>query len=151
MNLNIRRIILGVVVAIVVAIAVWWLRSGDTGGDGDGSGGWSSAGVTAEEVAPIVGRWRRPDGGYILDIRGVDEAGDLVVGYFNPRPINVSQAQAVRGSRGLHVFVELRDQNYPGATYRLDYDAGKDVMIGVYHQPAINQSFEVYFVRAEQR
>lgn len=148
MNTRIRIVVLLVVIAVAVAAGVWWWR-GRANDRGPAAGGSTITAVSAEQVETIVGRWRRPDGGYILDIRGLDTNGDLLVGYFNPRPINVSQAQAVRGPRGLHVFVELRDQNYPGATYRLDYDGDRDVLAGVYHQPALNESFEVYFVRAE--
>jgi hypothetical protein len=42
---------------------------------------------------------------------------------------------------------ELRDLNYPGATYNLTYDPGSDQLRGVYFQPALNQSFDVAFVR----
>lgn len=150
MNDSYRNVILACLVAVVVAAGVWMFLRSFSADEGGGSRGSSSPAVSAEQVETIVGRWRRPDGGYILEFRGLDAVGDLEAAYFNPRPINVSQAQVIRGSRGLHVFVELRDQNYPGATYRLDYDAGRDVLVGVYHQPAINQSFEVVFVRAEQ-
>jgi hypothetical protein len=109
----------------------------------------TSAAVTAEQLEKIIGRWRRPDGGYILEIRGLDEAGDLDVGYFNPRPINVSAARVEQSPSGLHVFVELRDTGYPGATYRLVHDSADDVLKGVYHQPSVNERFEVYFVRVQ--
>jgi hypothetical protein len=149
MNTGSRNMVIACLIAVVVAAGVWLLWRSFSTDEGVASRRPSSLAVSAEQVEAIVGRWRRPDGGYILEIRGLDASGDLEVGYFNPQPINVSQAQVVRGSRGLNVFVELRDQNYPGATYRLDYDTGRDVLVGVYHQPAINQSFEVYFVRAE--
>jgi hypothetical protein len=103
--------------------------------------------VSAEDVEAIVGRWRRTDGGYVIDVRGLDAAGNLRVAYYNPRPINVSQAQVVKSSAGLHVFVELRDQGYPGATYRLDYNGENDALVGIYHQPALQQSFDVVFLR----
>jgi len=37
--------------------------------------------------------------------------------------------------------------NYPGATYHLTYDPGSDQLRGVYFQPALQQSFQVFFVR----
>jgi len=138
-----------VLVAVVVVAGVWWLRSGrDTEGE-PGTGGSKSAAVTVEQVELIVGRWRRTDGGYIIDIRGLDAAGNLMVAYYNPRPINVSQAQVVKSTEGLHVFIELRDTGYPGATYRLDFDGDKDVLTGLYHQPSVNQTFDVVFARAQ--
>jgi hypothetical protein len=102
-----------------------------------------------ESYQIIVGRWIRPDGGYVLDIQGVRRDGQLQAGYFNPRPINVARAQATRAQRELHVFIELRDTGYPGATYTLTYNAENDVLAGIYYQPTANQSFEVIFVRKQ--
>jgi hypothetical protein len=45
------------------------------------------------------------------------------------------------------VFVELRDVNYPGSTYALTYDAERDQLKGIYYQAAMQQQFEVFFVR----
>jgi len=71
----------------------------------------------------------------------------MVAAYFNPRPINVSQAAAALDGTTLKVFIELRDVNYPGATYHLTYDQGDDQLRGVYFQPALQQRFDVFFVR----
>ena len=95
----------------------------------------------------LKGRWLRPDGGYVIDIRGVEASGKMDAGYFNPRPINVSQAEAFREGDTTKVFIELRDVNYPGATYNLTYDFEKDQLRGVYFQPAVRQSFDVVFIR----
>ena len=136
-------------VALVAAVGLWFLRGNIAENGEQGAGGVTSAVVTSEQIETIVGRWLRPDGGYILEIRGSNEAGNLDVGYFNPRPINVSQAQVANSPKGLHIFIELQDKGYPGATYSLDYDSDKDILTGIYVQPAVNQSFEVYFVRAQ--
>jgi len=95
----------------------------------------------------LKGRWVRPDGGYVLQIRDVEASGKIAAGYFNPRPINVSRAEATLDGTTLKVFTELRDVNYPGATYHLTYDPGSDQLRGVYFQPALQQSFQVFFVR----
>jgi hypothetical protein len=95
----------------------------------------------------LKGRWQRPDGGYVLDIKNVDANGKLAAGYFNPRPINVSQAEATLDGATIKVFIELRDVNYPGATYHLTYDQEGDQLRGVYFQPALQQKFDVFFVR----
>ena len=142
-------ILIGVLVALVVVVGVWWLWNERAADGVEDTGGSQTESVTAEQVDTIVGRWRRTDGGYVIDIRGIGAAGNLKVGYFNPRPINVSQAQVVKSQGGLHIFIELRDTGYPGATYRLDYDSQKDTLTGLYHQPAVNQTFDVEFVRAQ--
>ena len=97
----------------------------------------------------LIGRWTRPDGGYIIEIRNVDANGLAEAGYFNPRPIHVSQSVVTRTNGALELFMELRDKGYPGSTYRLAYDAQRDLLAGIYYQAAMNQSFEVIFLRAK--
>jgi hypothetical protein len=70
--------------------------------------------------------------------------------YFNPQPINVAKAEASEGGGAVHIFIELRDVNYPGSTYTLTYDAANDYLKGIYFQAGIGQAFEVYFVRLSQ-
>ena len=95
----------------------------------------------------LRGRWMRPDGGYVLEIREIDAHGKMAAAYFNPRPINVFQAEAALDGTTIKVFIELRDVNYPGATYHLTYDPVSDQLRGVYFQPALQQKFDVFFVR----
>jgi hypothetical protein len=56
---------------------------------------------------------------------------------FNPRFVNVSRAAVAREGKALKVFIELRDVNYPGATYNLTYDSKADQLRGIYFQPAL--------------
>lgn len=95
----------------------------------------------------ITGRWERPDGGYILDLRNVDAEGKIEAGYYNPSPINVSGARAYAEGGETRVFVELRDVNYPGCTYKLTYDAKNDQLFGQYYQATMQQIYEVTFAR----
>ena len=95
----------------------------------------------------VVGRWLRPDGGYVIEIRHVGAEGKLQAAYFNPQPINVSQARVIQKNNQTQIFIELRDAGYPGATYALTYHGQQDVLAGVYYQPTAGQSFEVVFVR----
>lgn len=99
--------------------------------------------------AKLVGRWVRTDGGYVIDIRGIDADGNMAAGYFNPRPINVSRAEAAWRNGGAEVFIELQDQGYPGSTYTLTYDRPRAVLAGVYFQAVMGQEFEVVFARME--
>ena len=95
----------------------------------------------------LKGRWLRPDGGYILEIRHVGGDGKMEAGYFNPRPINVSKAEVTKEGGKMKVFVELRDTGYPGSVYTLTYDPKEDVLRGVYFQAAMKQNFDVFFTR----
>jgi hypothetical protein len=137
-------------VAIITAVAVFLLR-------GRRPVAHSPAPPTTKEsvAAPgamaqfdrLQGRWQRPDGGYLLEIREIEGSGKLVAAYFNPRPINVSRAEASQEGTTTKVFIELRDTNYPGSTYTLTYDPEDDQLKGTYFQAALQQSFEVFFVR----
>jgi len=116
------------------------------------SNGQTSDMEAVQTVSPgnfrnLPGRWIRPDGGYIIEIGNVDSNGLLEAAYFNPRPINVSEARLTFVNKEPQVFIELRDVGYPGATYTLSYLPEQDVMAGLYYQPKVGQSFEVIFVR----
>lgn len=97
----------------------------------------------------LIGRWLRPDGGYVIEIRNISSGGTMEAAYFNPRPINVARAEVSRKNGSLEVFIELRDKGYPGSTYTLMYDPQQDMLSGIYYQATIGQSFEVIFVRAK--
>jgi hypothetical protein len=95
----------------------------------------------------LKGRWLRPDGGYILDMRSVEPSGKIDAVYLNPNPITIAKAEATRDGSKLNVFVELRAPNYPGSTYTLIYDPQQDQLRGIYFQAVQQQRFNVYFVR----
>lgn len=97
----------------------------------------------------LVGRWLRPDGGYILEIRSATAEGKLEAGYFNPGPIHVARAEWQWKDGKLQVIVELRDVNYPGSTYTLEFSATEDRMTGNYFQATQRENFAVEFVRQE--
>ena len=107
----------------------------------------TNAAAVRPEFARLAGKWERPDGGYVLEIKGVDSAGTMQAAYFNPDPINVSRAAALSKDGATKVFVELRDQNYPGCTYSLTYDPQSDQLYGQYFQAAMQQTFDVTFAR----
>jgi hypothetical protein len=95
----------------------------------------------------LIGNWVRTDGGYIIAVRRVDPEGHVDAAYFNPRPINVSRAEAVLKENTAKLFIELRDEGYPGSTYTLEYDSTNDALVGVYFQAVQQQSYNVIFVR----
>ena len=103
--------------------------------------------ATVPGVQQLKGKWLRPDGGYVIEVRNVEDGGTMDVAYFNPRPIKVSKAEASQDGATTKVFLELRDVNYPGSTYTLRYDPASDQLKGVYYQAALQQRFDVVFVR----
>jgi hypothetical protein len=136
-------------IGVFVGLAYFLLHEKQTK---EQSGGVSAAKESARHKAKmefeiLKGRWVRPDGGYVVAVSEIDGGGKVVAAYFNPRPINVSRAEASLAGTTIKVFIELRDINYPGATYNLTYDPRSDQLRGIYFQPAFNQSFYVVFVR----
>jgi hypothetical protein len=133
----IALVVLGVVAA--VAAAVFFLS-------GERSGSLPEQAATADYQA-LIGRWVRPDGGYVLEIRNINPDGTLDAGYFNPRPIHISRTEVSRRGQAASLFVELRDTGYPGCTYTLLYDPREDSLKGIYYQAAVQESYEIVFVR----
>jgi hypothetical protein len=126
-----RKFLIAITVVVVVGmVAAVALLRGERGG-----------------FDALNGRWLRPDGGYVLEIRSVDASGKIDGVYLNPKPINIAKAEATRDGSTLKVFVELRAPNYPGSTYTLTYDQEHDQLQGIYFQAVQRQNFNVYFVR----
>jgi hypothetical protein len=121
--------------------------------------GYAADAVSAEGETPgktsraqtdfqrLEGRWVRPDGGYILELRNIKKNGSISAAYFNPRLIKVFRAKAGRKGGRIILVVELRDVNYPGSTYTLQYDAASDRLKGTYFQAVHRQTFDIEFVR----
>ena len=101
------------------------------------------------DLQRLEGRWVRPDGGYVLELSEIKKDGSLKASYFNPRPINVFNAKWSRKGEKVTVFVELRDVNYPGSKYNLQYDPESDHLTGTYFQAVEKQTFNIEFVRAK--
>jgi len=103
------------------------LQNRNTGGLGRAS----PASEHKRDFGVLVGRWERTDTPYVIEIRETTAEGKLKAAYFNPQPINVSRAEAGVKNGTLTVFVELRDTNYPGCTYKLTYDNDRLATRGV--------------------
>jgi hypothetical protein len=101
------------------------------------------------DLQRLEGRWRRSDGGYVLELREIGKDGSASATYFNPRPIKVFRAEVSRTNGRMTVLVELRDVNYPGSTYTLQYDAATDRLQGTYFQAVERQTFTVEFSRVK--
>ncbi len=109
------------------------------------------AGNCAEDAqAPteaLTGSWVRMDGGYVIQINAIAEDGKMDAAYLNPNSIHVESATASLVDGNLRVYLVLQDTNYPGATYRLQYEKQADELTGTYYQPALKQTFDIEFVR----
>ena len=94
------------------------------------------------EYKNLIGRWVRPDGGYVLHFKAVNDDGSIDAEYLNPNPINVSMAKVSNRSDKIDIFVELRDIGYPGSFYTLVYEPDRDRLVGVYHH-LVNQQLQL--------
>ena len=97
--------------------------------------------------ATLPGRWVRPDGGYIINIKSVDASGKLDAAYANPNPLPFSRAEATRDGNTIKLFFELRAGGYNGSTDTLTDDPASDTLKGVYFQAIAQQKFDIYFMR----
>ena len=95
----------------------------------------------------LTGRWIRPDGGYILELQDIKKNGKLKASYFNPNSINVFRAEWKRKEGRINLFVELRDVNYPGSKYTLQYDPESDRLTGTYFQAVDRETYDIEFRR----
>jgi len=109
----------------------------------------STQSVVKIDEQRLIGRWVRPDGGYTLELKEIKKDGTLKAAYFNPRPINVAKAELKHKDGKLTVFIELRDVNYPGSQYNLQYDPKTDRLIGTYFQAVQGETYAVEFLRAK--
>ena len=105
------------------------------------------ASLPKSPFAGLVGRWERPDGGYVMEFRSVDANAKIEAAYFNPGPIRVESAKVTNDSGLTKVFVVLRDVNYPGCTYDLTLDTKTDQLYGKYFQATQQQTYDVAFTR----
>lgn len=103
------------------------------------------------DLQRLEGRWVRPDGGYILELSEIKKDGSVSAAYFNPRPIKVFSAKWSRKGGKINLFVELRDVNYPGSKYNLQYDLRADRLKGTYFQAVERQTFNIEFVRGKSK
>jgi hypothetical protein len=109
------------------------------------SGNPQSAGKNVEQR--LTGRWVRPDGGYVLELKDIRKDSSLKAAYFNPQPIKVFKAEWKSKQGIITVFVELRDVNYPGSKYNLQYDLSTDRLKGTYFQAVYGETYDIEFIR----
>ncbi len=95
----------------------------------------------------LAGDWVRTDAGYLIKIININVDGTLEAQYFNPKPINVGNANWEESHGNLTITVELRDVNYPGSKYTLHYLPDRDVLAGDYYQAVQGLNFYVEFIR----
>ena len=146
--------VLFLALAILISLGIWrwsWFKPEDASTPGtlpnEANAPNSTVTNSNAEFRKLKGRWQRPDGGYIVEVKSVAPDGSIDAAYFNPELIHVTRAEASRDGDAIKVSIELRDVNYPGSTYTLTYEPRSDELKGIYYQAIERQRFEVAFVR----
>ena len=95
----------------------------------------------------FIGEWTRTDGGYVIQVRDIRSDRSVDAKYFNPKEINIAEANVSEWKGMGKLFIKLQDEGYPDSTYTLYYYAEKDALAGFYYQAVMKQTFEVVFTR----
>lgn len=103
--------------------------------------------VQKTDKTKIIGEWLRTDSDYMIKIAAVNDDGLLLAQYFNPNPINVGKAEWLSSDGFIKIYLELRDENYPGSNYNLTYLPDRDILAGDYYQAIEGLTFYVEFTR----
>jgi hypothetical protein len=101
----------------------------------------------ASGATALTGAWGRPDGAYVILIRGVAADATLDAMYFNPDPLPFEKARASRDGGSIRLAFELRAGDYNGSTYELAHDSATDRLTGTYCQAVVKRTFAVTFAR----
>jgi hypothetical protein len=137
--------VLGIVMLVIFVV----LAGSFPGCTGSDTGGADQKKKDFAQAQQLAGQWVRPDGGYILELREIKKHGSLTAAYFNPQPIKVFRAKWTLREGKINLFVELRDVNYPGSKYNLQYDPEADKLKGTYFQAVERKTFNIEFVRVK--
>ena len=97
----------------------------------------------------LIGEWTRTDAPYQIKITELLNDGTMKAGYFNPTSINVANAMWALADGVLKIYIELRDENYPGSNYNLIYYPDKDLLAGKYFQAVERVTYDVGFTRVK--
>ncbi len=95
----------------------------------------------------LVGSWLRTDASYVIKINSLNENGTINAQYYNPKSINVGSAIWEKNYGNFRMIIELRDVNYLGSKYTLNYLPDKDILAGEYYQAVQGLTFYVEFNR----
>jgi hypothetical protein len=125
---------------ILIAVIIFFISN-------NGNETNSSEMKTADKNS-LVGDWVRTDANYLIRITEVNDGGTMTAQYFNPNQINVGKANWEQTYGNLKIVVEMRDVNYPGSTYTLNYLPDRDMLAGEYYQAVEGLTFYVEFGRS---
>jgi hypothetical protein len=99
------------------------------------------------EAQNLIGTWGRGFGTFTLVIEDVRADGSVQAHYLNPDGAHIKRANWTIEKNRASLNVQLHDNNYPGSTYTLTYDAPSDLLKGTCYQARVKQRYDVQFNR----
>jgi hypothetical protein len=119
----------------------------------EGANTASEPAVTAQPIIAdenkLIGNWVRTDAPYNLDITELLKDGNLKAEYLNPKSIHVEKANWANANGVIQIYIELRDENYPGSNYKLTYFPDNDLLSGKYFQAVEGVTYDIGFTRVK--
>lgn len=103
--------------------------------------------AAGQQQSKLKGRWMRSDGDYIIEVFEAAADGTLKAAYYNPGQINVEKGEWTIQDSILYMRIVLRDVNYPGSVYTLQYYRDNDALAGIYFQAVEGINYDVFFTR----
>ena len=138
MNRNII-VLVSVIAAVSIIILIFLITKNDDEK--------RSSNQDIADINLLVGDWVRTDASYLIKIKSINDDGILEAQYFNPKPINVESSGWEENYGNLKMTIVLRDVNYPGSKYTLNYLPERDILAGDYYQAVQGLNFYVEFTR----
>jgi hypothetical protein len=134
-----KIILISAIALISITILIFFINKNDDEN--------RSSNIDGPDKNLLVGDWIRTDASYLIKINSVSEDGSLEAEYFNPKPINVESANWEETYGNLKIIIVLRDVNYPGSKYKINYLPDRDILAGEYYQAVQGLNFYVEFDR----
>jgi hypothetical protein len=134
-----KIILISAIALISITILIFFINKNDDEN--------RSSNIDGPDKNLLVGDWIRTDASYLIKINSVSEDGSLEAEYFNPKPINVESAKWEETYGNLKIIIVLRDVNYPGSKYTINYLPDRDILAGEYYQAVQGLNFYVEFDR----
>lgn len=99
------------------------------------------------EIRALAGNWIRTDRPHKLNLIEFAGDGTLKAEYLNPKPAHIGKASWLDDNSFLNIYLELRDEKFPGSTYTLFYIPNKDLLVGKFFHAKDGATYNVGFKR----
>src|SRR4026209_900953 len=93
-----RWAVMGLAIVVALSVGIWWrnYKSADISAIKPAilaNPAHTAASTSRPEFQKLIGRWQRPDGGYVFEVKSVAADGAMEAAYFNPKSIRVAKAE----------------------------------------------------------